>query len=488
MKLPYPFKEVHMFNLRFDNSYLKLSADLYEISQPDKPTQPEVVIFNTKLAKQLNIDLSLQDHPEYLTGKEILPGSIPAAHAYAGHQFGHFTMLGDGRAHVLGEHLTEDNMRYDIQLKGSGRTIFSRSGDGRAAIGPMLREYIISEAMYYLNIPTTRSLAVSLTGDNVYRETSLPGAVLVRIAQSNLRVGTFEYAVRTENKDNIKQLADYAIARHYPQIKQDYNRYLSLLNKVIERQASLIAKWQSIGFIHGVMNTDNMTISGETIDYGPCAFMDTYHPSTVFSSIDQYGRYAYDNQPSIALWNLTRFAETLIPLIDDDEALAIQYAETALGTFQDLYVTHYMKYFGKKIGIENIQQQDFQLVIDLLALFEKYELDFTKTFRSLATNTFKEGSFFKHADVQDWYKEWEKIIEQYTTTDVFSLMQSVNPAVIPRNHLVEEALSDATLAQDYTKLHQLLEASSQPFDDDHNAQYLNPAPPTDRVYQTYCGT
>ncbi|WP_238999271.1 protein adenylyltransferase SelO [Macrococcoides bohemicum] len=477
-----------MFNLRFDNSYLKLSADLYEISQPDKPTQPEVVIFNTKLAKQLNIDLSLQDHPEYLTGKEILPGSIPAAHAYAGHQFGHFTMLGDGRAHVLGEHLTEDNMRYDIQLKGSGRTIFSRSGDGRAAIGPMLREYIISEAMYYLNIPTTRSLAVSLTGDNVYRETSLPGAVLVRIAQSNLRVGTFEYAVRTENKDNIKQLADYAIARHYPQIKQDYNRYLSLLNKVIERQASLIAKWQSIGFIHGVMNTDNMTISGETIDYGPCAFMDTYHPSTVFSSIDQYGRYAYDNQPSIALWNLTRFAETLIPLIDDDEALAIQYAETALGTFQDLYVTHYMKYFGKKIGIENIQQQDFQLVIDLLALFEKYELDFTKTFRSLATNTFKEGSFFKHADVQDWYKEWEKIIEQYTTTDVFSLMQSVNPAVIPRNHLVEEALSDATLAQDYTKLHQLLEASSQPFDDDHNAQYLNPAPPTDRVYQTYCGT
>ncbi|QRN48699.1 YdiU family protein [Macrococcoides bohemicum] len=488
MKLQYPFKEVHMFNLRFDNSYLKLSADLYEISQPDKPTQPEVVIFNTKLAKQLNIDLSLQDHPEYLTGKEILPGSIPAAHAYAGHQFGHFTMLGDGRAHVLGEHLTEDNMRYDIQLKGSGRTIFSRSGDGRAAIGPMLREYIISEAMYYLNIPTTRSLAVSLTGDNVYRETSLPGAVLVRIAQSNLRVGTFEYAVRTENKDNIKQLADYAIARHYPQIKQDYNRYLSLLNKVIERQASLIAKWQSIGFIHGVMNTDNMTISGETIDYGPCAFMDTYHPSTVFSSIDQYGRYAYDNQPSIALWNLTRFAETLIPLIDDDEALAIQYAETALGTFQDLYVTHYMKYFGKKIGIENIQQQDFQLVIDLLALFEKYELDFTKTFRSLATNTFKEGSFFKHADVQDWYKEWEKIIEQYTTTDVFSLMQSVNPAVIPRNHLVEEALSDATLAQDYTKLHQLLEASSQPFDDDHNAQYLNPAPPTDRVYQTYCGT
>lgn len=477
-----------MFNLRFDNSYLKLSADLYEISQPDKPTQPEVVIFNTKLAKQLNIDISLQDHPEYLTGKEIIPGSIPAAHAYAGHQFGHFTMLGDGRAHVLGEHLTEDNKRYDIQLKGSGRTIFSRSGDGRAAIGPMLREYIISEAMHYLNIPTTRSLAVSLTGDNVYRETSLPGAVLVRIAQSNLRVGTFEYAVRTENKDNIKQLADYAIARHYPQIKQDHNPYLSLLNKVIERQASLIAKWQSIGFIHGVMNTDNMTISGETIDYGPCAFMDAYHPSTVFSSIDQYGRYAYDNQPSIALWNLTRFAETLIPLIDDDEALAIQYAETALSTFQDLYVTHYMKYFGQKIGIENIQQQDFQLVIDLLALLEKYELDFTKTFRGLANNTFKEESFFKHDDVQAWYKRWEKIIQQDTLTDAFALMQSVNPAVIPRNHLVEEALSDATLAQDYTKLHQLLEALNQPFDDDHNAQYLNPAPPTDRVYQTYCGT
>lgn len=477
-----------MFNLRFDNSYLKLSNDFYEISQPDKPAQPEVVIFNTKLAEQLNIDSSIQDHPEYLSGKEILPGSMPSAHAYAGHQFGHFTMLGDGRAHVLGEHLTEDNKRYDIQLKGSGRTIFSRSGDGRAAIGPMLREYIISEAMYQLNIPTTRSLAVSLTGGNVYRETSLPGAVLVRIAQSNLRVGTFEYAVRTENKDNIKQLADYAISRHYPEIKHDHNPYLSLLNIVIEKQASLIAKWQSIGFIHGVMNTDNMTISGETIDYGPCAFMDTYHPSTVFSSIDQYGRYAYDNQPSIALWNLTRFAETLIPLIDDDEALAIQNAETALGKFQDLYVSHYMKHFGQKIGVENIQQQDFQLVIDLLALLEKYECDFTKTFRSLATNTFKEEVCFKHDDVQAWYKRWEDIIQQDETYDAFTLMQSVNPSVIPRNHLVEEALSDATLAQDYTKLQQLLEALSHPFDDYHDAQYLSSAPPTDRVYQTYCGT
>lgn len=477
-----------MFNLRFDNSYLKLCDDFYEIGQPDKPAQPKVVIFNTKLAEQLNIDVSIQDHSEYLSGKEILPGSLPAAHAYAGHQFGHFTMLGDGRAHVLGEHLTEDNKRYDIQLKGSGRTIFSRSGDGRAAIGPMLREYIISEAMYQLNIPTTRSLAVSLTGDNVYRETSLPGAVLVRIAQSNLRVGTFEYAVRTENKDNIKQLADYAISRHYPEIQNDHNPYLSLLNKVIERQASLIAKWQSIGFIHGVMNTDNMTISGETIDYGPCAFMDTYHPSTVFSSIDQYGRYAYDNQPSIALWNLTRFAETLIPLIDDDETQALQYAETALGTFQDLYVSHYMKRFGQKIGIENIQQQDFQLVIDLLALLEKYELDFTKTFRSLTTHTFKEEVCFKHDDVQAWYKRWEDIIQQDETYDAFTLMQSVNPSVIPRNHLVEEALSDAALAQDYTKLHQLLDALSHPFDDYHEAQYLSPAPPTDRVYQTYCGT
>ncbi|MCE4956640.1 protein adenylyltransferase SelO [Macrococcoides caseolyticum] len=477
-----------MFNFNFDNSFLNLSDDFFELCKPEQSTQPEVIIFNNDLANQLNINRTLQQHPKYLTGNEILPGSQPSAHAYAGHQFGHFTMLGDGRAHVLGEHITKDNKRYDIQLKGSGRTIFSRSGDGRAAIGPMLREYIISEAMYHLGIPTTRSLAVSLTGDNVYRETSLPGAVLVRIAQSNLRVGTFEYAVRTEDKNNIQHLADYAINRHYPEIKNDENRYLSLLNRVIEKQASLIAKWQSIGFIHGVMNTDNMTISGETIDYGPCAFMDTYNPTTVFSSIDQYGRYAYNNQPSIALWNLTRFAETLISLIDEDETKAIQMAETALGVFQDKYVQNYIHLFGQKIGIENINQQDFQLVIDLLELFEKYEADFTSTFRSLATNQFIELEMYQHADVQSWYQRWQTLIKHDKINDHFDLMQSVNLAVIPRNHLVEEALSDATIANDYSKLNQLLEAIRNPYSDYHEDKYLKPAPPSDRVYQTYCGT
>ncbi|WP_414054562.1 protein adenylyltransferase SelO [Macrococcus equi] len=476
-----------MFKFNFDNSFLSLSEDFYELCKPDTFDAPEVVIFNDVLACELNIDADLQYHPEYLTGKEILPGSKPCAHAYAGHQFGHFTMLGDGRAHVLGEHVIEDNQRVDIQLKGSGRTLFSRSGDGHAAIGPMLREYIISEAMHHLNVPTTRSLAVSLTGENVYRETSLPGAVLVRIAKSNLRVGTFEYAVRTEDAQNIKRLADYAIERHYPEIIGNDNPYLSLLSKVIEKQALLIAQWQSIGFIHGVMNTDNMTISGETIDYGPCAFMDNYHPATVFSSIDQYGRYAYHNQPSIALWNLTRFAETLIPLIHEDENVAIQHAETALNTYQDSYVRNYMKIFGQKIGIENISKEDFQLVIDLLVLFEKYELDFTSTFRSLATQQFTQLDIFKNEDIQSWYNRWEELITK-DEQDAYQLMQSVNPAVIPRNHLVEEALEDATIAQDYTKLHQLLAAISDPFNDYHEARYLKPAPPSARVYQTFCGT
>lgn len=475
-----------MYNFNFNNSFLKLPDDFYEKCKPTASTLPKLVIFNNALAKQLNIDSNIQLQPEYLTGDKLLPGSEPSAHAYAGHQFGHFTMLGDGRAHVLGEHMTPDQQRFDIQLKGSGRTIFSRTGDGKAAIGPMLREYIISEAMYHLNIPSTRSLAVTLTGDNVYRETLLPGAVLVRIAQSNLRVGTFEYAVRTEDDNNIKALADYAIERHYPDIMNDDNRYLSFLYKVIERQAELIAKWQSIGFIHGVMNTDNMSISGETIDYGPCAFMDTYKPSTVFSSIDQYGRYAYSNQPSIALWNLTRFAETLISLIDKDESVAIQYAETALGTYQDLYVTHYMKNFGQKIGIDNISHDDFQLVIDFLSLLEKYESDFTSTFRNLANNQFTNSDLYRQDEVKVWYKHWQQLIENHS--DAYTLMQSVNPAVIPRNHIVEEALSDATLAQDYTKLFELLKALQSPFSDMHPEKYFKPAPPSDRIYQTYCGT
>ncbi|MGV2875353.1 YdiU family protein [Macrococcus capreoli] len=478
-----------MFNFNFNNSFHNLSDDFYELCNPEKSIDPKLVIFNSDLANELNIDTALQYNPEYLTGNAILPGSKPAAHAYAGHQFGHFTMLGDGRAHVLGEHVTEHNERYDIQLKGSGRTIFSRSGDGRAAIGPMLREYIISEAMYHLGIPTTRSLAVSLTGDNVYRETSLPGAMLVRIAQSNLRVGTFEYAVHTEDKDNIKQLADYAIERHYPEIQDDQNRYLSLLNKVIEKQSKLIAQWQSVGFIHGVMNTDNMTISGETIDYGPCAFMDTYSPSTVFSSIDQYGRYAYNNQSSIALWNLTRFAETLIPLIDDDESTAIQYAETALNTYRDQYIQHYMHIFGQKIGIDQITQDDFQIVIDFLALLEKYETDFTSSFRKLATQQFTQLGIYNNEDVQEWYQRWLAFIQSTSNEhDAYTLMQSVNPAVIPRNHLVEEALSDASMANDYTKLHQLIDAIHNPFSDNHDTPYLNPAPPSERIYQTYCGT
>lgn len=475
-----------MFNFNFDHSFLSLSDDFYEKGLPETSSQSELVIFNTNLAQQLNIDPQIQFHPEYLTGNKIIPSSVPAAHAYAGHQFGHFTMLGDGRAIVLGEHVFNSKDRVDIQLKGSGRTVFSRSGDGRAALGPMLREYIISEAMYHLNISTTRSLAVSLTGDTIYRETALPGAVLVRTAKSNLRVGTFEYAAHLDNKERVKELADYAISHLYPELLEEVNPYLSLLKKLIHRQAILIAQWQSVGFIHGVMNTDNMTISGETIDYGPCAFMDIYYPKTVFSSIDQQGRYSYTNQPSIALWNLTRFAETIVPLIDDDESTAVQLAEDALRKYQQIYVDEYIHLFGQKIGIRDITKEDFQLVIDLLGLLEKYSSDFTKTFRSLSNKKFTMLDIFKYKDVQDWYQRFEKLIEY--STDAYELMQSVNPAVIPRNHLVEEALNEATIKADYTKLYQLVEALKHPFEDNHHEKYLNPPLPSERIFQTYCGT
>lgn len=475
-----------MFNFNFDHSFLSLSNDFYEKGLPETSSQSELVIFNTNLAQQLNIDPQIQFHPEYLTGNKIIPSSVPVAHAYAGHQFGHFTMLGDGRAIVLGEHVFNSKDRVDIQLKGSGRTVFSRSGDGRAALGPMLREYIISEAMYHLNISTTRSLAVSLTGDTIYRETALPGAVLVRTAKSNLRVGTFEYAAHLDNKERVKELADYAMSRLYPELLEEVNPYLSLLKKVIHRQAILIAQWQSVGFIHGVMNTDNMTISGETIDYGPCAFMDIYYPKTVFSSIDQQGRYSYTNQPSIALWNLTRFAETIVPLIDDDESTAVQLAEDALRKYQQIYVDEYIHLFGQKIGIRDITKEDFQLVIDLLGLLEKYSSDFTKTFRSLSNKKFTMLDIFKYKDVQDWYQRFEKLIEY--STDAYELMQSVNPAVIPRNHLVEEALNEATIKADYTKLYQLVEALKHPFEDNHHEKYLNPPLPSERIFQTYCGT
>ena len=358
-------KEINKTGWHFDNSYARLPKSFYTSQNPTTVRSPKLIIFNNTLAKSLGLNIQALQSEEgtaVFAGNQIPEGASPLAQAYAGHQFGHFTMLGDGRALLIGEQISPQDERFDIQLKGSGRTSYSRGGDGRAALGPMLREYIISEAMYALGIPTTRSLAVVTTGESVMRETELAGAVLTRVAASHLRVGTFEYAAKWGTVEELQSLADYTISRHYPEIKDDENRYLSLLQEVIKRQASLIAKWQLVGFIHGVMNTDNVTISGETIDYGPCAFMDAYDPATVFSSIDRQGRYAYGNQPNIGGWNLARFAETLLPLLHADEEQAVQMAQDAITEYIDLYQSNWLTGMRSKLGIFNEETEDKSLI------------------------------------------------------------------------------------------------------------------------------
>ncbi|MDJ1111751.1 protein adenylyltransferase SelO [Macrococcus sp. S115] len=467
---------MNFFN--FDTTYTNLNEIFYVINNPHPFSHPEYVLFNDGLTRELNISLQLKAHPEILTGSTVIDGTRPFSTAYAGHQFGNFTMLGDGRQHILGEHITPQNKRYDIQLKGSGRTRFSRSGDGKATLGPMLREYIISEAMHHLNIPTTRSLAICSTGEKVLRENMLPGAVLTRTANSNIRVGTFEYAARTAY-EHLKELADYTIDRHFPDLIHTNNKYLKLLDTVIDKQAQLIAQWQSVGFIHGVMNTDNMTISGETIDYGPCAFMDYYHTHTVFSSIDMQGRYAYINQPAIGLWNLTRFAETLLPLIHTDEHEAIHLAESALEKFQHSYTVYYRTMMGQKIGIKSPSEEDMVLIDELLSLMEQHEMDYTNTFLALQN---EETSSLE--SLSSWITKWQDRLK--TEKDPIQLMRKVNPVVIPRNHIVEEALDDA-IHGDLSAVKALLQVLSQPFNPDHADRYKQPGP-KDRPYQTYCVT
>jgi uncharacterized protein YdiU (UPF0061 family) len=367
----------------FDNTYSKLSKTFIEDIKPTPVHDPELVILNEQLAKELNLDFSKtkeKDLSLLFSGNSLPNGSTTIAQAYAGHQFGHFTMLGDGRAVLLGEHISNKNNRFDIQFKGSGRTSFSRGGDGRAALGPMLREYIISEAINSLNIPTTRSLAVVKTGEKVVRENLLDGAILTRVASSHLRVGTFQYIAARQNIEDLNTLVDYTIERHYPQIKSSKTKALDLLNLVMEKQCQLVVDWMRVGFIHGVMNTDNMTISGETIDYGPCAFMDQYHPKTVFSSIDKFGRYAYSNQPPIAKWNLARFAECLIPLIDKNEETAIKIATDVIDNFQNIYEKKWLNMMRDKLGLFGEDKNDRHLIDDLLNWMEKYKIDYTNTF------------------------------------------------------------------------------------------------------------
>lgn len=477
-----------------DNSYANLPELYYTSLNPTPVREPKLIILNGPLAASLGLNSqALQSNAgvAVFAGNRIPEGARPLAQAYAGHQFGHFTMLGDGRALLLGEQITPAGERFDIQLKGSGKTPYSRGGDGRAALGPMLREYIISEAMHAFGIPTTRSLAVVTTGETVIRETVLPGAILTRVAASHLRVGTFEYAARWGSVEELRALADYTLHRHFPEIETAENRYLLLLQEVVKRQAMLIAKWQLVGFIHGVMNTDNMALSGETIDYGPCAFMDTYDPATVFSSIDLRGRYAYGNQPPIAAWNLARFAETLLPLLHVNQEQAIELAQEAVSDFAELYHRHWLSGMRAKLGIHNEESQDESLIENLLNLMQKYHADYTNTFRALTYAKPEETVFSGSSEFTRWYELWQARLgrQQEAELSPRQLMHSSNPAVIPRNHRVEEALEAAVQHGDLNVLERLLNALADPYaHSPEQADYSTPPEPSSCPYRTFCGT
>ncbi|OZM56930.1 hypothetical protein CIB95_09170 [Lottiidibacillus patelloidae] len=479
---------------KFDNSYARLPQSFFSKISVNPVASPSLVILNKTLATSLglNVDyLQSKEAVEVLAGNKVPQGGAALAQAYAGHQFGHINMLGDGRALLLGEQVTPAGNRVDIQLKGSGRTPYSRGGDGRATLGPMLREYIISEAMHGLGIPTTRSLAVVTTGEEVIREKVLPGAILTRVAASHIRVGTFQYARGIGKIEELKILAEYTIKRHYPTIEDEENPYLSLLQEVIKRQAQLIAKWQLVGFIHGVMNTDNMTISGETIDYGPCAFMDTYDPATVFSSIDREGRYSYKNQPYIGGWNLARFAETLLPLLHEDEDEAIKLAQEAISNFTTLYHMNWQKGMREKLGLFNEEIEDEALIDQLLGMMEKYHADYTNTFVALTLDKVKGTDMFASEAFISWNKRWQERLERQEETieDAKELMKKSNPVVIPRNHKVEEALEAAVENRDYSVIENLLKVLVNPYEYTlEREDYCKPADPSAGNYQTYCGT
>ncbi|RTQ90795.1 protein adenylyltransferase SelO [Lysinibacillus telephonicus] len=478
----------------FDNSYARLPNSFYANVELNPVSLPKLIKLNKTLAEDLGLDIDkLQSEKgvEILAGNTAPEGAQPLAQAYAGHQFGHFTMLGDGRALLYGEQITPKGERFDIQLKGSGRTPFSRGGDGRASLGPMLREYIISEAMYALGIPTTRSLAVVTTGNTIIRETELPGAILTRVASSHIRVGTFQYVANWGSFEDLQVLAHYTILRHYSSIPNSDNRYLRLLQEVIKRQADLIAKWQLVGFIHGVMNTDNMTISGETIDYGPCAFMDTYDPATVFSSIDTHGRYAYGNQPIIGGWNLARFAESLIPLLHEDEDQALELAQNEISKYMGLYEDYWLAGMRSKLGLFDEEEEDKNLIDALLNLMQQYKADYTNTFRALTLNELEDSPFYGKEEFNQWFEKWQARMarQQQSKEDSIQLMKDSNPSVIPRNHRVEEALEAAVEKGDFSVMEQLLKVLSNPYA--YSAEqddYCKLPEPSNILYRTFCGT
>ncbi|MFM7498614.1 MAG: protein adenylyltransferase SelO [Candidatus Fonsibacter sp.] len=473
-------------NFKFDNSYTQLTSMMMAKVMPAKVKLPKLVLLNYDLAEKLGLNFSSLDEKqlaELFTGNTLPEGANPIAQAYAGHQFGHLTILGDGRAIVLGEHITPTNQRYDIQFKGSGRTPYSRGGDGKAALGPMLREYIISEAMYHLNIRTTRSLAVATTGENVMRETVLPGAILTRVAESHIRVGTFEYVAIKRDIQTLKKLLQYSIDRHYPEIKDLDKQAPEFLKLVMERQIDLITDWMRVGFIHGVMNTDNMSISGESIDFGPCAFMDYYNPKTVFSSIDHHGRYAFGNQPSIAQWNLARLADALLPLLDEDQNKAIEVGEEIIHSFKEKYEIKFHKMMKKKLGLITDEVDDVILIQELLDTMEKNKLDYTNTFRDLMNDKVNNETLKIFKD------KWKIRIDKQNRSneEVLTLMRNNNPVVIPRNHKVEESLKEAHKGN-LVSFNNLLNALKDPYTERSDLLYQQPAPETDKKYKTFCGT
>ena len=483
---------MNKINWNFDNTYFNLSKSFRESINPTPVKDPKIVLLNNNLAKSLNLDFSKISNnglSEIFSGNSLPTGSNSIAQAYAGHQFGHFTMLGDGRAILLGEHVSSSNKKYDIQFKGSGKTAFSRNGDGRAALGPMLREYIISEAMHALNIPTTRSLAVVKTGELVQREKALQGAILTRVASSHIRVGTFQYIAARQKEDELKTLLDYTIDRHYPEIKNSNNQALDLLNILIERQCDLVVNWMRVGFIHGVMNTDNMTVSGETIDYGPCAFMDAYDPKTVFSSIDQTGRYAYCNQPAITKWNLARFAECLVPFFEKDQKKAIKIATETINTFEKKYEEKWMNMMRDKLGLFGLDDKDKSLILDLLTWMHEKKVDYTNTFCHLMKLAPKENKLFEDNEFKIWKKKWEERLlkNNNTLNKSIELMKSNNPVVIPRNHKIEEAL-EAAEQNDLEPINKILEILENPYDNQGEiTDYQFPSKSNEK-YQTFCGT
>ena len=480
----------------FDNTYARELEGFYVSWNAAQVAEPRLVKFNRELAKELGLDVAALDSPEgarIFSGNVTPQGAAPLAQAYAGHQFGGFVpQLGDGRALLLGEVLDGNGRRRDIQLKGSGRTPFSRNGDGRAALGPVLREYLMGEAMHALGIPTTRALAAVVTGEQIYRESMLPGAVLTRVAASHIRVGTFQFFAARREQDKLRRLADYVIDRHHPELKDRENRYLELVERVSERQAALVASWMHVGFIHGVMNTDNMAISGETIDYGPCAFMDRYDPATVFSSIDARGRYAYGNQPGIAQWNLARFAETLLPLIDADETRAIARATEVIEAFAENYKRHWLNGMRAKLGLFSEDEADLNLVETFLAVMKDNNVDYTLAFRYLASAASGDEkpvrALFADSEAYDrWNQHWRaRLVREAAPEKRAEAMRCVNPAFIPRNHRVEEALSAAVEDDDYEPFETLLTILSRPFEEQPAfAAFAEPAPESQDRYRTY---